>query len=94
MSTPPSTLEAEIARARTELAATVDELTTRLHPKTQAKNAADAARNAGKDTLAFVTGDGLPDREPARARNVKIVLGAAAAGVVLVVVTVLRRRSS
>ena len=95
MSTEPTQaeLEAEIARTRSELASTIDELTTRLDPRTQAANVARQTRQAASDTGSFFTGGGLPEHEPARARNVKILIGSAVATVALAVAVILRRRS-
>jgi outer membrane murein-binding lipoprotein Lpp len=94
--TPPMSqnqLEDEIARTRAELAGTIDELTTRLDPRVQAKQAAHQAKQAATDTGAFLTGGGLPEEDPDRSRNVKLLLGAVVAGVALVAAVVLRRRS-
>lgn len=84
-------LSAEVLKARAELAATVDELSTRLSPKTLASEAATTARLAATDAGAFVTGAGLPRASRSRARNAKIVLGVAAGVVTLVALTVIRR---
>ena len=88
-----SQLEDEIARTRAELAGTIDELTTRLDPRVQAKAAAQQAKQAASDTGAFLTGGGLPEEDPDRSRNVKLLLGAVVAGVALITAAVLRRRS-
>lgn len=80
----PSQLEDEIARTRKELAGTIDELTTRLDPRVQAKAAAQQAKQAASDTGAFLSGNGLPEEDPDRSRNVKLLLGAAVVGVALV----------
>ncbi|UKJ63652.1 DUF3618 domain-containing protein [Cellulosimicrobium cellulans] len=88
-----SQLEDEIARTRAELAGTIDELTTRLDPRIQAKAAAQQAKQAASDTSAFLTGGGLPEEDPDRSRNVKLLLGAVVAGVALVTAAILRRRS-
>ncbi len=88
-----SQLEDEIARTRAELAGTIDELSTRLDPRVQAKQAAHQAKQAASDTGAFLTGGGLPEEDPDRSRNVKLLLGAVAVGVALVAAAVLRRRS-
>nr|WP_051876704.1 DUF3618 domain-containing protein [Cellulosimicrobium sp. MM] len=68
----PSQLEDEIARTRKELAGTIDELTTRLDPRVQAKAAAQQAKQAASDTGAFLSGNGLPEEDPDRSRNVKL----------------------
>ncbi|MCB7135191.1 DUF3618 domain-containing protein [Cellulosimicrobium marinum] len=89
----PSQLEDEIARTRAELAGTIDELATRLDPRVQATQVAQQAKQAATDTGTFLTGGGLPEEDPDRSRNVKVLLGAAAAGAALVLAAVLRRRS-
>jgi hypothetical protein len=91
--TTPSQLEDEIARTRAELAGTLDELTSRLDPRVQASNVAQQAKQAATDTGTFLSGGGLPEEDPDRSRNVKVLLGAAVAGAALVVAAVLRRRS-
>jgi Protein of unknown function (DUF3618) len=88
-----SQIEDEIARTRAELAGTIDELTTRLDPRVQASHVAQQAKQAASDTSAFLTGGGLPEEDPDRSRNVKLLLGAALAGTALVVAAILRRRS-
>ncbi|SDB93588.1 Protein of unknown function [Sanguibacter gelidistatuariae] len=88
----PAELSAEVLRARADLAATVDELTTRLHPKHVAAEAASATKLAATDAGTFMTGGGLPDDAPRRARNAKILLGVAAGAIALTVVIILRRR--
>ena len=88
----PAELSAEVLRARAELASTIDELTTRLHPKTIANEAASATKLAASDAGAFITGGGLPDYAPRRARNAKILLGAAAGVITLTVIAILRHR--
>ncbi|MFD6166161.1 DUF3618 domain-containing protein [Oerskovia sp. NPDC060287] len=95
MSTEPTQaeLEAEIARTRAELASTIDELTTRLDPRTQAANVAHQTKQAAADTGSFFTGGGLPEHDPVRARNVKILVTGTIATVALVVAAILRKRS-
>ncbi|WP_069385448.1 DUF3618 domain-containing protein [Cellulosimicrobium cellulans] len=89
-----SQLEDEIARTRAELAGTVDELATRLDPRVQASHVAKQAKQAASDTGAFLTGGGLPEADPERSRNVKVLLGVAVAAVALVVTGIVRKRSS
>ena len=84
-------LSAEVLRARAELAATVDELSTRLSPRNLAADAATTAKLAATDAGAFVTGAGLPAQPGSRARNAKIALGVAAGFVALVALAVVRR---
>lgn len=88
----PAELSAEVLRARAELAATIDELSTRLHPKHVAAEAASATKLAAADAGAFITGGGLPDDAPRRARNAKILLGVAASVLALTVLVIVRRR--
>ncbi|MBT0994072.1 DUF3618 domain-containing protein [Cellulomonas sp. DKR-3] len=79
-------LEAQIAVTRQQLASTVDEVVTRLDPRTQAAAAAAASRQMVHDALSE---DAAPE-DQARARK---VLGGAVAGVVvLVALVVLRAR--
>ena len=93
MSQPTSAdLSAEVLRARAELAATIDELSTRLNPKHVATEAAAATRLAATDAGAFITGGGLPGGAPRRARNAKIALGVAAGAIALTVIAILRHR--
>lgn len=94
MSADEAAISAEVLRARAELAATVDELTTRLAPKALADDATQAAKLAAGDAGALLSGEGMPLAKN-RARNVKVLLGAAAGVVVVVaviVVKVARRR--
>lgn len=87
-----SALEAEIAVARAQLAASVDELTARLSPKALAAEAASTTKLAANDAGAFLTGNGLPVGPASRARNAKILLGAAAGAVLLVTLAIIKRR--
>ena len=86
----PSELEAEIVRARAELASSIDELVTRLSPKTQATNFANHTKQAASDTRTFFTGGGLPEEDPKRARNVKIFFSVASVGLALVATIIAR----
>ena len=88
----PADLSAEVLRARAELAATIDELSTRLNPKNVATEAASATKLAATDAGTFITGGGLPDGAPRRARNAKVLLGVAAGALALTVIAVLRHR--
>ncbi|PZR53549.1 DUF3618 domain-containing protein [Xylanimonas oleitrophica] len=83
-------LRSEVERARAELGATIDELTTRLSPGYQAAQLASATRTAASDAGGLLTGDGLPADER-RARNVKVLLGAAGAVVLVVTALVVRK---
>lgn len=91
MSTRQAQLQAELEKARADLAGTVDELTGQLSPKAVAGRVTDSAKLAASDTAGLFRGDGFPHQR-GRSRNVKVVL--AAAGVVALVVLrmVLRRR--
>jgi hypothetical protein len=102
--TPPPTpssreLEAEVLRTRADLAATIDELTTRLSPGYQASRIAQEAKQAASDAGAMASGafghKNGPAPDPRRARNAKVVIGAAiglvAIGTAVVVTAVLRR---
>ena len=92
-------LEAEVLRTRTELAAAVDELTTRLSPGYQAsriaRNVKQAASDAGALAGAALSNKNGPAQDPRRARNAKVLigttLGLVALGTVIAVTAVLRR---
>jgi hypothetical protein len=86
----PYELKSEVERARAELGATIDALTTRLSPAYQAQQLSDAARTAAQDAGAFLTGNGLPSQGN-RARNARALLGAVAACVAVVTIAVVRR---
>lgn len=90
MSTKREQLEAEREAARAELSATVDELGARLDPRTQASNMADSAKQAATDAKGLLSGEGMPD-QGARARNVKVLLGAAAAVALLTVRAIVKK---
>lgn len=99
--TPPSSneLQAEVLRTRADLAAAVDELTTRLSPGYQASRIAHQAKQAASDAGAMVSGSfdskNGPAHDPRRARNAKVLIGAAlglvALGTAVTVTAVLRR---
>lgn len=82
-----SALEAELAATRAELAATVDELSTRLDPRTQASEAVENGRRLVRDAVG-----NDPAADPAARKRARIVLGAAAGVVGLVVTGIIRRR--
>jgi hypothetical protein len=92
MSAPtPAEIEAEIARTRAELQLTVDQLSQRLDPRTQARHAVDEAKIAIADLKRRVTGE-VPGPDQAQAtRTGWIVLGAGAALAAAVVTTVIRK---
>ena len=97
---PPSSreLEAEVLRTRADLAAAIDELTTRLSPGYQAsriaREAKQAARDAGTMAAGMFGNKNGPAQGPRRARNAKVLIGTTlvvALGTVVVVTVVLRR---
>ncbi|WP_369370664.1 DUF3618 domain-containing protein [Promicromonospora sp. Populi] len=88
--TPPpssSELEAEVLRTRADLAASLDELTTRLSPSYQASRIAHDAKQAASDAAAMAAGafgnKNGPAQDPRRARNAKLLIGATLGLVVL-----------
>lgn len=87
----PAQIEAEIALTRAELQHTVDALSQRLDPRTQARHAVDEAKIAVADLRRRVTGEvpGPGQAEPTRTGW--IVLGAGAALAAAVVATVIRK---
>lgn len=92
-------LEADVRRTRAEIAATLDEITTRLSPRYQASHLARTTQQAAGDARAMVTGMVTRKKSPApderRARNAKILVGATlglvALGAVAVATAALRR---
>lgn len=84
-------IEAEIARTRAELRATVDQLSERLNPKTQAADALDEAKLAFAELKRKATGEVRPADEPEPTRTGWLVLGAGAALAVAVVGTIVRK---
>ena len=84
-------IEAEIARTRAELQATVDELSNRLNPRTQAEHVMDEAKIAIAEVKRTVTGQVRAPGEPEPSRTGWIALGAAAAAAAAIVATVLRK---
>ena len=86
-----SELQDEVTRVRAELASTVDALSLRLSPGYQAQRVKSATTTAAHDAKAFFTGAGMPAGDDRRARNVKVLLGAAAAVAAVVALSVIRR---
>ncbi|MCF4119634.1 DUF3618 domain-containing protein [Antribacter sp. KLBMP9083] len=92
-------LEADVVRTRTELAATIDELTTRLSPRYQASHLVRSTKQAAEDAGSMVAGIFTRQKNPApderRVRNVKILVGATlglvALGAAAVAAAALRR---
>ena len=89
--TTPQEIEAEIARTRAELKTTVDELSERLDPRTQATHVVDEVKVVVADLKRRVTGEVRPFGEPEPTRTGWIAIGAGAAVVLAVVSKVLRR---
>lgn len=90
--TTPQEIEAEIARTRADLKSTVDELTERLDPRTQATHAVDEAKIALVDLKRRVTGEVRPLGEPEPSTTGWVVVGAGVAMAAAIVGTVLRKR--
>lgn len=90
-STDPAQIEAEIAATRAQIKDTVDELSVRLNPKTQAAEIAEEAKRAVEDLKRRVTGDVRPAGEPEPGRKGWIALGAGAALAVAVVTKIVRK---
>ena len=84
-------IEADIARTRAELQATVDELTERLDPKANAERVVDEAKAAAADLRRRVTGDARRPDEPEATTTGWVALGAAAAAAAALVATVVRK---
>lgn len=83
----------DLAALRAELAASIDELVTRVNPKNVAGNAANQVKTATVDAAAFLTGSGLPAPEESnRSRNAKIALGIAAGLISVLALSLLSRR--
>ncbi len=87
----PSELQAEVERTRRELAATVDALSLRMSPSYQAQKVKTATTTAAQDARTLFTGGGMPATDDSRARNVKVLLGAAVAVVALITISVVKR---
>ncbi len=92
MSTPRD-INPEVQAARDELAASLDELLNRVHPRTVAQEFAKTTKQAATDAASFVSGQGLPhEDDPVRARNAKAALGVAVGGAALLVLTLLTKK--
>jgi hypothetical protein len=90
----PREIDPEVQAARDELAASLDELLDRVHPRTVAHEFTSATKQAATDAASFVTGGGLPhgDEDASRARNAKAALGVAVGGAALLILSVLTKR--
>lgn len=84
-------IEADIARTREELRATIDQLSERLSPSNLAKEAVDEARIAAEELRRKVTAQPRPADAPEPTRLGWVVLGTAAALTTLVVVGIARK---
>jgi len=69
MTATPEDIEAQIARNRTELAATIDELTDRLDPKAKAEELVEKAKQIVKDA------GNDPDTRPEDRNRARIIVG-------------------
>ncbi|MCC2307615.1 DUF3618 domain-containing protein [Cellulomonas chengniuliangii] len=79
-------LESELVATRAQLAATVDELSTRLDPRRQASEAVDNGRRLVRDAVGSD-----PQADPEARKRARIILGAAGAVVGLIVAGAIRR---
>ena len=84
-------IEADIARTRAELQATVDQLSDRLDPRTQAQHVMQEAKIAIAEVKRKVTGEVRGADEPEPTRTGWIVLGLGAAAAAAVVATIVRK---
>jgi len=84
-------IEADIARTRAELQATVDQLSDRLDPRTQAQHVMQEAKIAIAEVKRKVTGEVRAADEPEPTRTGWIVLGLGAAAAAAVVATIVRK---
>jgi len=84
-------IEADIARTRAELQATVDQLSDRLDPRTQAQHVMQEAKIAIAEVKRKVTGEVRGADEPEPTRTGWIVLGVGAAAAAALVATIVRK---
>ena len=92
MSTP-RYIDPEIQSARDELAASLDELLDRVHPRTVASELGSATKLAATDAASLVSGKGFPDSiDESRVRNAKAALGVAVGGAALLVLSILTKK--
>jgi hypothetical protein len=87
----PQQIQDDIVRTRAELQQTVDELSERLDPRTQANEAMAEAKVAVADLRRRVTGELRGADEPEPTTKGWVVLGAAAAAAAVVVAGVIRK---
>lgn len=84
-------IEAEIEVTRIEMVHTVNALADRLHPKALAEHTSVAAKQATQDTATLIKGGGMPVGQ-SQSRNVKVLLGVAAATIVVVGLLIMRKK--
>ncbi len=84
-------IEAEIARSRAELQATIDELTDRLDPKANAGRAVDEAKAALAEVRRRVARETRGPDEPEATTTGWVILGAGAAAAIALVTKVVRK---
>ncbi|WP_250443760.1 DUF3618 domain-containing protein [Actinotalea sp. C106] len=87
----PQQIEAEIARTRQELRLTVDALSDRLDPRTQANLAVDEVKAAVAEVKRKVSGESRPLGEPEPTTRAWVILGAGAAAAVGLLATIVRK---
>lgn len=87
----PAQIEADIARTRGELQATVDELSFRLNPRNEASYLMNEAKTALSAVKRKVTRAEQPAFEPVPSRTGWIVLATGAAVTVTLVVVLVRK---
>ncbi|HMO11915.1 MAG TPA: DUF3618 domain-containing protein [Actinotalea sp.] len=84
-------IQADIARTRAELQATVDELADRLNPKANVLKALDEAKVAVDEVRRRMTGEERAAGDPEPTTTGWVVLGAGAAAAAAIVATVVRK---
>lgn len=87
----PAQIEADIARTRAELRATLDELSDRLNPRNQARDTVAEARAAIDELMRKVTGGERPADAAEPTRRGWIALGVGAALAAAVVAGIVRK---
>jgi len=91
MTESPSSIEAEIARTRAELRATVDELSDRLHPRNLLQETLDEVKIAAADLKRRATGEERGPEDPEPSTTGWVALGAGALAAAFVVSKIVRR---
>ena len=87
----PQQIEAEIARTRQELRLTVDELSERLDPRTQATLAADEVKAAVAEVRRKISGEPRSVGDPEPTTRAWVILGSGAAVALGFVAAVVRK---